>query len=340
MKSLALATAVLGTALVAAVPVQAGAILDQIRARGDIRCGIPQPTAGWAAPDNRGVMRGMDADTCRAVAAALFGDAGKVNFVTTTSANRFPALQNGEVDMLARVTTWTFSRDTTLGFNFAPPIFYDGQGLMVSARSGIKSARELDGATVCVQPGTTTELNLADYFRSNNMRFNAVVIESSDEIRAAFFSGRCDVYTTDRSALASARAVAPDPRQYVVLPEVISKEPLAPLVRHGDDQLFDIVKWTVFALIEAEEMGLTQANVERMAAETKDPAMMRFLGREAGFSRGAQLADNWVINVIKAVGNYGEMYERNLGADTPLGLSRGVNNLWTKGGLMYSPPFR
>ncbi|MDX2103502.1 MAG: amino acid ABC transporter substrate-binding protein [Alphaproteobacteria bacterium] len=340
MKGFLTLAAGLAAALTLATGAQAGAVLDQIRARGELRCGVPQPSAGWASPDNRGVMRGMDADICRAVAAAIFGDPAKATFVTTTSANRFPALQNGEVDMLSRQTTWTFSRDTTLGFQFAPTIFYDGQGLMVHARSGIKSAKELDGATICIQPGTTTELNIADYFRANNMRFNAVVIENADEIRNAFFSGRCDVYTTDRSDLASARAVAPDPKLFVVLPEVISKEPLAPLVRHGDDQLFDIVKWTVFALIEAEEMGLTQANVERMAAETKDPAMMRFLGREAGFSRGAQLSDTWVINVIKAVGNYSEVYERNLGPDTALGLARGVNNLWTKGGLMYSPPFR
>ncbi len=340
MKKLLALAAGVTAALSWAQPADAGAVLDAIRARGDIRCGIPQPSAGWASPDSRGVMRGMDSDMCRAVAAALFGDPNKVQFIVTTSANRFPALQNGEVDMLSRQTTWTFSRDTTLGFQFAPPIFYDGQGLMVHARSGLTSAKQLDGATICIQPGTTTELNIADYFRANNMRFNAVVIENADEIRNAFFSGRCDVYTTDRSDLASARAVAPNPRDFVVLPEVISKEPLAPLVRHGDDQLFDIVKWTVFALIEAEEMGLTTANVEQMAASTRDPGMQRFLGREANFYRGAGLADNWVVNVIKAVGNYGEMYERNLGPDTALGLARGVNTLWTKGGLLYSPPFR
>jgi general L-amino acid transport system substrate-binding protein len=318
----------------------AGAQLDAIKARGTLKCGVSQPSAGFSAPDSQGVMRGIDAEICRAVAAALFGDASKVEFLATTAQQRFPALQTGEVDMLSRQTTWTFGRDTGLGFNFAPVVLYDGQGLMVKKSLNVASAKQLDGATVCVQPGTTTELNLADYFRANNLKFNPVVIENADEIRNAFFSGRCDAYTTDRSDLASARAVAPNPSDFIVLPETISKEPLAPVVRHGDDQWFDVVKWTVYALITAEEMGLTKANVEKMAAETKDPEIKRFLGGEAGFAKGAQLDDKWALNIVKAVGNYGEIYEATLGTKTPLGLERGINNLWNKGGLMYSPPVR
>jgi general L-amino acid transport system substrate-binding protein len=340
MRKIILGLSLFTAAALAAGPASAGGVLDAVRARGTLKCGIPQASAGFAAPDSAGVVRGMDADVCRAIAAAVFGDATKVEFLPTTAQQRFPALQTGEVDVLSRQTTWTFSRDTQLGLNFAPVILYDGQGFMVKKSLNVTTAKQLDGASICLQLGSTTELNVSDYFRANNMKFTPIAFENIDEIRGAFFSGRCDVYSTDRSNLAVARAMSPGAADFLVLPETISKEPLAPAVRHGDDQWFDIVKWTVYALITAEEMGLTKANVEKIAAETKDPEIKRFLGGEAGFSKGAQLDDKWALNVIKAVGNYGELYEANLGPNTPLALTRGLNNLWNKGGLMYSPPVR
>jgi general L-amino acid transport system substrate-binding protein len=307
-------------------------MLDTVKKRGKLICGVNTGLSGFSAPDSKGVWRGLDADVCRAVAA-------EIEFVPTTAQQRFTVLQSGEVDILSRNTTWTLTRDTALGFNFGPTTFFDGQGFMVKKSLGVKSAKELDGATICVQPGTTTELNLADYFRANNMKFKPVVIEKLDEVNAAFFSGRCDVLTTDRSGLASVRAtMAPNPKNYVILPEIISKEPLGPLVRHGDDQFFDIMKWTVMALFDAEEKGVTQANVDDMVKNSKDPEVQRMLGVTPGMGKALGLDQKWAYNAIKAVGNYGEIFARNVGPDTPLGLERGLNQLWTKGGLIYGDP--
>jgi general L-amino acid transport system substrate-binding protein len=333
-------TALAAGLVLAGGPALAGPTVDAIKARGKVKCGIPTPSAGFAFPDSRGVVRGFDADFCRAVAAAVLGDGEKVDFVPTTTQARFQALQSGEVDLLSRQTTWTFGRDNSLGFNFAPTLFYDGQGLMVPKKLGVTSAKQLDGAAVCIQPGTTTELNITDFFRTNNMKFRPVVFESADEWRNAFFSGRCDVLTTDRSDLAATRAVANNPADFVVLPETISKEPLAPVVRHGDDQWFDIVKWTAFGLLAAEEKGITAANVDEMAKTSKDPEVQRMLGTSDDLGGQMGLDKAWLVRAVKAVGNYAEMFNRNLGPDTPLGLSRGPNELWTKGGLQYAPPFR
>jgi general L-amino acid transport system substrate-binding protein len=277
---------------------------------------------------------------CRAIAAALFGNPAKMEVVVTTSQSRFPALQSGEVDVLSNNTTWTLARDSQLGFNFAPTVFYDGQGFLIPKKLGITSGLKLDGATVCVLPGTTTELNLADYFRANKMSFKPVVIENTDALRGAYFDGRCDVMTNDRSSLAAIRSIAPNPADHVVLADVISKEPLAPAVKHGDDQWFDVVKWTVYGLLEAEEYGITQANVEKMVTESKDPRIQRLLGVTPGMGAAIGMDEKWAVNMIKAVGNYGEIYERHLGPKTPLQLERGINDLWTKGGLMYAPPVR
>jgi general L-amino acid transport system substrate-binding protein len=290
--------------------------------------------------DSQGKWTGLDVDTCRAVAAAIFGDADKVKYVPTTAQQRFTALQSGEVDLLARVTTWTLTRDTALGFDFTGVNYYDGQGFMVNKKLGVKSAKELNGATVCVSPGTTTELNLADYFRANKMSFKPVVIEKVEEVRAAFFSGRCDVYTTDASGLYSTRvANAPNPDDYIVLPEIISKEPLGPVVRHGDNQFGDIVRWTLFAQIEAEEYGITSKNVDEMM-KSDNPTIKRILGVTPGMGKALGLDEKWVYNIIKQVGNYGEMFERNVGQGSTLKIARGQNALWTQGGLQYAPPIR
>ena len=336
VKAAVAAVAVAATAGTAA----AGPALDAIKQRGQLVCGVNTGLGGFSLPDSAGKWTGLDVDVCKAVAAALFGDGEKVKWVPLTAQQRFTALQTGEVDVLSRNTTWTLSRDTQLGLNFAGVSFYDGQGFMVPKKLGVKSAKELNGATVCVQPGTTTELNLADYFRASNMTFKPVVIEQLQEVNAAFFSGRCDVYTTDASGLASIRkndAPKGESDNYVILPEIISKEPLGPVVRHGDDQLLDIVKWTLNVLIEAEEYGITKANVEQMAKESKNPAIQRLLGTTPGNGKAIGLDEAWVVNIIKSVGNYAEIYERNI---VPLGLPRGVNNLWSKGGLMYAPPAR
>lgn len=327
------AVAVTGTA-------QAGETVDAIKARGSLICGSNTGLAGFGGPDSEGNWTGLDVDVCRAVAAAVLGDGQAVEFVPLTAQQRFTALQSGEVDMLSRNTTWTLSRDTSLGLNFAGVTYYDGQGFMVPANLGVTSALELDGAAVCVQTGTTTELNLSDYFRANGMSFEPVVIESLDEVNAAYFSGRCDVYTTDASGLASIRAtVAPNPDEHVIMPEIISKEPLGPAVRHGDDEFLDIVKWVVYALIEAEEKGITQANVGDMAS-SDDPTIQRLLGSTPGMGEALGLGEDWAANAIAAVGNYGEIFERNVGPDTPLRLQRGLNALWTEGGLMYAMPAR
>jgi general L-amino acid transport system substrate-binding protein len=311
-------------------------IFDAIRARGMLNCTVAVNSPGFALPDSRGVWRGIDADYCRAVALVVLGDAEKVRFVPSTSVQRFPMLQSGEVDLLVRNTTWTLAREASLGFLFAGVNFYDGQGFMVKKASGVTSGRQLNGATVCVQPGTTTELNLADYFRANNMRFTPVVIESVEEIRAAVIAGRCDVYTNDASGLAGFRATQPNPEEYLLLPEIISKEPLGPVVRKGDFKFFDIVRWTHFALLTAEELGITQANIDSFQNST-NPDVQRFLGKTGDLGKMLGVENDWAYKLVKQLGNFGEMWERHI---TPLGIPRGINNLWTKGGLQYSPPIR
>jgi general L-amino acid transport system substrate-binding protein len=318
----------------------AGPTLDAVKQRGVLVCIVNTGLAGFAMPDQQGNYQGLDADTCRAIAAAVLGDAKKVKFVPATAEQRFTLLQAGEGDVLVRNTTWTLLRDTENGLTFAPVTYYDGQGFMVAKKLGVKSAKDLNGATICVQPGTTTELNLADYFRTNHMTYKPLVIEKLDEVENAFFSGRCDAYTTDRSGLAGTRAAkAPNPDDYVILPEVISKEPLAPAVRHGDDEWFDIVKWTVYAMIESEEKGISSTNVDQML-KSDDPEVKRILGVTPGMGKALHLDEQWAYRIIKQVGNYGEVFERNVGAKSKLKLERGLNRLWTQGGLMYAMPFR
>lgn len=323
-----------------AAPAQAGAVFDAVKARGFVQCGVNVGLGGFSAPDARGVWSGLDVDYCRAVAAAMFGDAGKVKFVPLSAQQRFPALQSGEVDLLSRNTTWTLTRDTANGFHFAPVTFYDGQAFMVAKKLGVKSALELSNATVCAQTGTTTELNLADYARVHHIAYQPVIIEALAEMNAAFFSGRCDAVTSDASQLASIRAIdAPNPDDYVILPERISKEPFAPAVRHGDDQWFELVKWTVFATIDAEERGISSKTVDELL-KSPDPSIQRLLGVTAGFGTALGVSETWAYSVIKQVGNYGEIFERNVGAGSRLKLERGLNALWTNGGLQYSPPLR
>jgi general L-amino acid transport system substrate-binding protein len=311
--------------------------LDSVRSKGYVQCGVNTGVAGFSAPDSKGVFRGIDVDVCRAVAAAVFGDANKVRYTPLTAQQRFTALQSGEVDILSRNTTWTITRDTSLGLNFVGINYYDGQGFMVHRRLNVKSAKQLNGATVCVQPGTTTELNLSDYFRTNKMTFKPVVIEKLDEVLNAYFAGRCDVYTTDHSGLISTRATrAPKPEEHVILPEIISKEPLGPAVRHGDDRWFDVVKWSMFAMVEAEEMGLSTKTIDKEAAST-NPNIQRFVGATGDIGKMLGIDNKWALNIIKQVGNYGESFDTNL---KPLGFERGLNRLWNQGGLMYAPPIR
>ncbi len=318
----------------------AGKDLDTIKARGTLICGIGQGTAGFMLQDSQGKWIGLDVDVCRAVSAAIFGDAEKVKYVPLSSQQRFTALQSGEVDVLSNNTTITLTRDTALGLDFTAVTYYDGQGFLVNKKLGVKSAKELNGATVCVAPGTTTELNLADYFRANKMTFKPVVIEKVEEVRAAFFSGRCDVYTTDASGLYSTRAAnAPNPDDYMVLPEIISKEPLAPAVRHGDNQFADIVRWSQYAMLEAEEYGISSKTVDEML-KSENPSIKRILGVTPGMGKALGVDEAWVVNIIKQVGNYGESFERNVGSGSILKIDRGLNNLWTKGGLQYAPPIR
>ncbi len=321
----------------------AGKDLDAIKARGNLSCGIGQGTAGFMLQDSQGKWVGLDVDVCRAVAAAIFGDAEKVKYVPLSAQQRFTALQSGEVDLLSNNTTITLTRDTALGLDFTAITYYDGQGFLVNKKLGVKSAKELNGATVCVAPGTTTELNLADYFRANKMSFKPVVIEKVDEIRAAFFSGRCDVYTTDASGLYAARAAnVPAPAKaedFIILPEIISKEPLAPAVRHGDNQFADIVRWTQYAMVEAEEYGINSKNVDEML-KSDNPSIKRILGVTPGMGKALGVDEAWVVNIIKQVGNYGESFERNVGSGSPLKIDRGLNKLWSQGGLQYAPPIR
>jgi len=313
--------------------------LEDVRAKGFIQAGVNGDLPGFGIPDEKGVWRGLDVDTARAVAAAVFGDANKVKYTPLTAKTRFTALQSGEIDVLTRNCTQTLGRDTALGLDFCQVNYYDGQGFLIPKKLGVKSAKELDGATVCVLPGTTTELNVADYFRSTGMKMKPVVIESTPELAKAFFAGRCDVLTSDASQLAGTRAIAPNPEAYMILPEIISKEPLAPAVRHGDNQWKDIVNYAVLAMINAEEMGITSKNVRKML-KSKDPKIRRFLGKSAGNGKALGLDEKFAYNIIKQVGNYGEVFERNVGVNTTLGIERGLNALWTNGGLMYSPPFK
>jgi general L-amino acid transport system substrate-binding protein len=327
-------------ACAAGTSASAGQSFDAIKAKGFVQCAVNTGLAGFSFPDTQGKWTGLDVDLCKAIAAAMFGDAEKVKFTPTTAQQRFVALQSGEVDVITRNATQTLLRDTSLGFNFAGINFFDGQGFMVPAKSGIKSARELNGATICVQPGTTTELNLADYFRRNKMTFKPVLIEKLDELLQAYAAGRCDVYTTDASGLAAVRAAQLSGKgEHTILPERISKEPLGPMVRHGDDQWFDLVRYVLDGMIEAEELGITQANVDEML-KSDDPVIKRFLGVTPGYGKAVGVDEKWMYNVIKQIGNYGDSFERNVGKNTALKLERGQNALWTNGGLMYAIPFR
>ena len=339
MKFSKVSIALMAALVLFAGAVMAGETLNAVKARGHLIAGVNGDVFGFSMPDAKGVWKGLDVDTARAIAAAVFGDADKVKFTALTGVQRLPALQSKEIDVLCRNTTQTLTRETKNGLNFTQVNFYDGQGFLVPKKLGIKSAKELGGATICVLPGTTTEMNAADFFRSNNMEWKPVVIEQTSELNKAFFAGRCDCLTSDASQLASHRTVAPNPDDYVLLPEIISKEPLAPVVRHGDDQWFDIVKFSVMALINAEELGVTSKNVDEML-KSKDPKIMRLLGTTAGMGTALGLDDKWAYNIIKQVGNYGEIFERHVGKNTKLGLARGLNDLWTRGGIMYAAPFR
>ncbi|MCV0396324.1 MAG: amino acid ABC transporter substrate-binding protein [Rhizobiaceae bacterium] len=337
-------TGVLGAAALAfTASAASAATLDDVKEKGYVQCGVSTGLAGFSAPNDAGDWEGFDVDLCRAIAAAVFGDPEAARFTPTNATERFTALQSGEIDVLTRNTTWTLSRDTKLGFNFAGVNYYDGQGFMINGKNlpDVNSALQLSGAAVCVQTGTTTELNLADYFRANNMEYNPVVFQALEEVNAAYDSGRCDVYTTDQSGLYAIRLTLTNPDDHVVLPEIISKEPLGPAVRQGDDQWLDVVKWTLYAMIQAEELGITSANVEEMM-NSDNPEIKRILGQEGESTLAADLGleNEWVVNIIKGVGNYGEVFERNIGQDSPLKISRGLNQLWTKGGIQYAMPIR
>jgi general L-amino acid transport system substrate-binding protein len=319
----------------------AGKTLDGIRAKGQLACGVSSGVAGFSQADSNGQWSGLDVDYCKAVAAAILGDAAKVRFVPLVSQQRFAAIQAGEVDMLSRNTTWTLTRDASLGLEFVGIIYPDGQAFMVPAKAKLKSAKQLKNATVCVQSGTTTEKNLSEFSRANGLNLRPVVFEKFEAANAAYFSGRCAAYTTDASGLASVRnKEARSPADHVILPELISKEPLGPAVRRGDDEFFAIAKWVLFGLIEAEELGITQANVDQMQRENKDPQVGRLLGTTEDMGKLLGLDKAWLARAVKATGNYGELFERNVGPKSPLALPRGANNLWTKGGLVYAPPVR
>ncbi|MCK6453389.1 MAG: amino acid ABC transporter substrate-binding protein [Alphaproteobacteria bacterium] len=339
MKTVTYAAAAAAAVLALCGAAQAQQTLENVKKRGQLVCGVSQGNPGFSNPDAQGNWTGLDVALCRAVSAAIFADAKRIKFVPLSAKDRFTALQSGEVDLLSRTTTWTMSRDTQLGFDFVAVNFYDGQGFMVPKKSGVKSALELKGATVCTATGTTTELNLADYFRANKMEYKVVAFEKTDEVNAAYDSGRCDAYTTDRSSLASQRTKLKVPGDHVILPEVISKEPLGPVVRHGDANWGDIVRWSYFAMVNAEELGVTSKNVDEMK-KSSNPEIKRMLGLEGDFGKMIGLDNAWAYNIIKQVGNYDEAYEASVGPKTPVGLPRGVNALWTKGGVQYAPPIR
>jgi general L-amino acid transport system substrate-binding protein len=334
-------TLALTLALAAGLSAQAAdaQTLKTIKDRGMLSCGVSQGLPGFSSPDDKGNWTGIDVDVCRAIAAAVLNDPTKIKFVPLSAKDRFTALQSGEIDVLSRNTTWTVSRDTSLGANFTGVTYYDGQGFMVKKSLKVNSALELNSASVCVQTGTTTELNLADYFKANNMKYEVIAFGTIDEAVKAYESGRCDVFTDDSSGLYASRLKLTNPADHVVLPEIISKEPLGPMVRHGDDQWFDIVKWTLFAMVTAEELGITQKNVDEMTKSDK-PELKRVLGTDGNLGEQLGLTKDWVIRIVKAVGNYGESFDRNVGAGSPLKIARGINALWTKGGLQYAPPIR
>ncbi|OYV00345.1 MAG: amino acid ABC transporter substrate-binding protein [Burkholderiales bacterium PBB5] len=324
-----------------AMPAQAGKTIDAIKARGQLVCGVNTGLAGFSAADSQGNWTGLDVDYCKAVAAALLGDATKVKYVPLNAQQRFTALQSGEIDVLSRNTTWTLTRDASLGMHFVGTTYYDGQGFMVPAKGKIKSAKQLKGATVCVQSGTTTEKNLTDYSKAAGLNMKPVVFEKVEAATGAYFSGRCQAYTTDASGLASVRnKEAKNPADHVILPELISKEPLGPSVRKGDDEFFAIGKWVLFALLEAEDYGITQANVDALKTKTDDPVIGRILGGTEDTGKLLGLDKEWAARAIKAVGNYGEIFERNVGPKSALMLPRGLNNQWNKGGIQYAPPVR
>ena len=328
-----------GALTLAAAGVAQASTLEETRDRGAVQCGVSDGLPGFSAPDDEGEWQGLDVDVCRAVAAAVFGDAEAVRYVSLNAVERFTALQSGEVDVLSRNTTWTTTRDTTLGHNFTGVTFYDGQGFLISRDLGVTSAMELDGAAICTQSGTTTELNLADFFRANGMEFDPIVFDTSEQTVGGFEAGRCDVLTSDTSQLAALRIQLSDPDGAMILPEVISKEPLGPVVRQGDDQWFNIVKWSLFAMLNAEEMGITSDNVDEML-ESEEPDIARLLGQDGNYGEGMGLSADWAYQIIKQVGNYGESFERNVGLDSPLEIERGINALWTEGGIQYAPPIR
>ena len=338
MKRLATALA-FATVLVFGMQAASAQTLTTIKNRGELICGANGTLAGFGLPDPQGNWTGFDVDFCRAIAAAIFNDPTKVKFVPLTAKDRFTALQSGEIDVLSRNTTWTLSRDTSLGLDFVAVTYYDGQGFMVRKALKVNSALELNGAAVCVQEGTTSELNLADYFRANHMQLKTVTFATGDEARKAYESGRCDAYTTDSSGLYGERQKLAVPGDHIVLPEIISKEPLTPAVRHGDSQWTDIVRWTHFAMVDAEELGVTKANVDEKL-KSDDPETRRMLGAEGQYGEALGLTNDWVYRIVKHVGNYGEVFERNIGQGSPLKIVRGLNALWTKGGLQYGPPFR
>lgn len=335
-----LLTAILAGAAVTVLAVQSAwaGTLEDVKKRGYLNCGINTGLAGFAAPDDKGVWKGLDIDFCKAVAAAIFGDTTKVRYKSLNAKERFTALQSGEVDMLARNTTWNFSRDVDLKLEFVGVNYYDGQGFMVRKNLGVKSVLELKGATVCVQTGTTTEFNLTQYSRTNNLNMKALTFAKNEEARQAYQDGRCDAYTTDGSGLAGERSVMANPNDHIILPEVISKEPLGPVVRHGDNNWADVVRWSLNIMLIAEELGITSTNVDAMR-QSNNPETLRLLGVQGEYGKMLGLSNDWAYQLIKQVGNYSESFERNVGTKTPLNQQRGLNNLWNKGGLMYAPPF-
>lgn len=324
----------LGTASLAAADT-----LENTLERGALQCGVSDGLPGFSAPNDQGEWQGLDVDVCRAMAAAIFGDADAVRYISLNAVERFTALQSGEVDLLSRNTTWTTTRDTTLGVNFTGVTFYDGIGFMINRELGVNSVNELDGAAICVQSGTTTELNVADFFRANDMQFDPIVFDTSEQTVGGYEAGRCDVLTSDTSQLAALRIQLAEPDQSVILPEIISKEPLGPAVRQGDDLWFNIAKWSLFAMLNAEEMGITSENVDEML-NSEDPDIARLLGQDGNYGEAMQLEADWAYNIVKQVGNYGESFERNVGMDSPLQIERGINALWTNGGIQYAPPIR
>jgi len=330
---------ILALAVILAAQSASAQTLQTVKDRGILNCGANGTLAGFGLPDAQGNWTGLDVDVCRAVAAAIFNDASKVKFVPLSAKDRFTALQSGEVDLLVRNTTWTLSRDTSLGLNFTGVDYYDGQGFMVHKALKVNSALELNGASVCVQQGTTTELNLADFFRAHNMQLKSVTFATANEAVKAYDAGRCDAYTSDASGLYAERLRLSNPNDHIVLPEIISKEPLGPAVRHGDDQWFDIVKWVLFAMLNAEELNITQNNVDEMV-KSGNPEIRRFVGTEGNYGEQLGLTKDWAVRIIKLVGNYGESFERNVGQGSPLKIDRGLNKLWSKGGIQYAPPIR